>query len=302
MFYNFSGMNSNVKKTIYIFFLLITVIILTVIPIHNISSFSHSKDDMPFNSVSLQRVVSSEIYPIMTVRLTSNLKPINGYTYGNFGVPTTFYASVINGTGTYTYHWFVNSTLIRTVTTSSNTSSLTWNFTNPSKFGVGIYDYVNVTVTDSSNQSSFASYYGSFWYEPELFLSVSGNDAVVTPGTMNITVSDWFGVSPLNLTVFVNGKPIYNTLTPGWGAGFPMSIKYNFTKTGVYNITAVAYDDSGQRIVSHLSVTVISEFTYVRYVLYNDVASYINAGALLFFTLLVFFLSDVIVTIRRTKR
>ena len=295
-------MSINVKKRIYIFSIFIVIIILNVTPIHSVDSFSRPNESMPFSNISFQRIAASEIYPIMTVRLTSNLKPINGYTYGNFGVPTTFYASVINGTGTYTYHWFVNSTLVRTVTTSSNTSSLTWNFTNPSKFGVGIYDYINVTVTDSSNQSSSTSGYVPFWYEPEIFLSVSGNDAVVTPGTMNITVSDWLDVSPLNLTVFVNGKAIYNTLTPGWGAGFPMSIKYNFTKTGVYNIKAVAYDDSGQRIISHLSVTVISEFTYVRYVLYNDVASYINAGALLFFTLLVFFLSDVIVTIRRTKR
>ena len=299
MFYNFSGMNSSVKKTIYIFFLLITVIILTVIPIHNISSFSHSKDDMPFNSVSLQRVVSSEIYPIMTVRLTSNLEPINGYSYGNFGVPTTFYASVINGTGTYTYHWFVNSTLVRTVTTSSNTSSLTWNFTNPSKFGGGIFDYINVTVTDSSNQSSFASYYGSFWYEPEIFLSVSGNDVVVTPGTMNISVSDWLDVSPLNLTVFVNGKPIYNTLTPGWGAGFPMSIKYNFTKTGVYNITAVAYDDSGQRIAANFNITVISHLDYVRDLFYNYLKYDFSPGSLIFFAMFILLLADIIIDIRR---
>jgi hypothetical protein len=292
-------MNTNVKKTIYIFFLLIAVIILTVIPIHNISSFSHSENGTPLNNVSLQRIVSSKIYPIMTVRLTSSLKPINGYSYGNFGVPTTFYASVINGTGTYTYHWFVNGTLVRTVTTTSNISSLTWNFTNPSKFGEGIYDYINVTVTDTSNQSSSASYYGLFWYEPEISLSVSGNDAVDTPGTMNITVNDWFGVSPLNLTVFVNGKPIYRTLTPGWGAGFPISIKYNFAKTGIYNITAVAYDDSGQRIAANFNITVISHVDYIRDVFYNYLKYDFSPGSLIFFAMFIFLLTDIIIDIRR---
>ena len=291
-------MNSEMKKVIYIIITLMLISITAINSSQFIGHFSDSKD-MPLHNTSGQRIAASEIYPIMTVRLTSNLKPINGYTYGNFGVPTTFYASVINGTGTCTYHWFVNSTLVRTVTTSSNTSSLTWNFTNPSKFGGGIYDYINVTVTDSSNQSSFASYYGSFWYEPEIFLSVSGNDAVVTPGTMNITVSDWLDVSPLNLTVFVNGKAIYNTLTPGWGAGFPMSIKYNFTKTGVYNITAVAYDDSGQKITANLSITVISHLDYVRDVFYNYLKYDFSPGTLIFFAMFILLLADIAIEVRK---
>lgn len=292
------------KKTIYIFFLIIIVFILVASSLNLSGKFSHS-EDTPAHNISNQRIVASEIYPSMSVRLTSSLKPINGYSYGNFGVPTTFYASVINGTGTYTYHWYVNSALVRTVTTSGNISSLTWNFTNPSDFDGGIYDYVNVTVTDTSNQSSSASYYGTFWYEPEIFLRVSGNDAVDTPGTMNITVTDWLDVSPLNLTVFVNGKPIYETLTQGWGGDFPINIRYNFTKTGVYNITAVAYDDSGQRIVSQLSISVISHFTYDRYVFYNDLRydfSYLPTGTLIFFVILFLLFVDIADTLRRKNR
>ena len=138
-----------------------------------------------------------------------------------------------------------------------------------------------------------------FWYEPEIFLSVSGNDAVDTPGTMNITVTDWLDVSPLNLTVFVNGKPIYNTLTPGWGASFPISIKYNFTETGSYNITAVAYDDSGQRIAANFNITVISHLDYVRDVFYNYLKYDFSPGSLLFFAMFIFLLTDIIIDIRR---
>ena len=292
------------KKAIYITLILITILVLFANLLNPSDPFSHS-EDKSYYKVEYQRIVASEIYPSMSVRLASSLKPINGYSYGNFGVPTTFYASVINGTGTYTYHWYVNSTLVRTVTTSGNISSLTWNFTNPSEFGGGIFDYVNVTVTDSSNQSSSASYYGTFWYEPEIFLRVSGNDAVDTPGTMNITVTDWLDVSPLNLTVFVNGKPIYETLTQGWGGDFPINIRYNFTKTGVYNITAVAYDDSGQRIVSQLSISVISHFTYDRYVFYNDLRydfSYLPTGTLIFFVILFLLFVDIADTLRRKNR
>ena len=298
MILNILNMGKNVKKLIYIVIVLVILFILSGNQGPIISSFSHSDSRTSLHSISYQTMSVSKMYQNMNIKLTSSLKPINGYSYGNFDVLTTFYASVFNGTGTYTYQWFVNSTLVRTAITSSNTSSLIWNFTNKSKFGGGIFDYVNVTVTDSSNQSSFASYYGSFWYEPEIFLSVSGNDAAVTPGTMNITVSDWLDVSPLNFTVFVNGKPVYNTLTAGWGAGFPMSIKYNFTKTGIYNITAVAYDDSGQRIVAYLNITIMSQISYSLNIFYNDLKSDFSPSTLLFSGVLILLLADITVEIR----
>jgi len=285
------------KKTIYIVIVLIFVFMLSLNPSHLSDRFSHS-ENMPLHNISKQEIVASEIYPSMSIRLTSSLKPINGYSYGNFGVPTTFYASVINGIGTYTYRWFVNSTLVSTTISRVNVSSLTWTFTNPSEFFGGLYDYINVTVTDTSNQSSSASYYGTFWYEPEIFVGVSGNDAVDTPGAMNITVTDWLDVSPLSLTLFVNGKTIYETMTAGWGAGFPISIKYNFTGTGVYNITAVAYDDSGQRIAVNSSINVISHLAYDWYVLYH---AFMNDGTIIFLVILFLFLGDVSVTIRSKK-
>lgn len=289
------------KKSLNIVIILIFIFMLGVNSSHINGRLSQS-EGTTFHDISGQRIVSSEIYHGMTVRLEVSLKPINGYSYGNFGIQTTFYAIVINGSGTYTYHWSVNSMVVKTITTSSNISSLTWNFTNPSEFFYGIYDFVNVTVTDSSTQSSSASYYGTFWYEPEIFVSVSGGDTVDTPGTMNITVSDWADVSPLNLTIFANGKSIYELLTPGWGGGFPISIKYNFTKTGVYNITVVAYDDSGQRIVSQVNVSAISHFAYDQNVFYNDAVNYIDDGTLFFLMILVLLLVDIVVAVKRDRK
>ena len=259
---------------------------------------SFTVNDHLFLDDSGQRIVSSEAYPSMSVKLNSSLKPINGYSYGNFGETTTFYAWVTNGSGVYTYYWSVNNTPVNNITTSSNTSSLTWNFTNPSEFGGGVFDYVNVTVTDSANQSSSASYYGTFWYEPEIFVSVSGNDAVYTPGTMNITVTDWLDVSPLNLTIFVNGKPVYETLTPGWGGGFPITIKYNFTKTGVYNITAVAFDDSGQRIASHVSISIDSHIAYDEHLLFEYLIRNTSTDSVIFLGILTLLVADIVVVVR----
>ena len=286
-----------------VFYILVTLMLISIPSInlpHFSGYFSHLKN-MPLRYISGQRIVASEVYPSMNVKLTSSLEPINGYSYGNFGVPTTFYANVLNGTGTYTYHWFVNSTPVKTVTTSSNTSSLPWKFTNPAKFGNGIFDYINVTVTDSSNQSSSSSYYGTFYYKPEIFVSVTGSNVFNTPATMNITVTDWLDVSPLNLTVFVNGKPIYTTLTSGWGGGFPISIKYNFAKTEVYNITAVAYDDSGQRIIANFNISVISHLSYDRYIFYNDLKADFSAGTLIFFGVFILLFADIVITLRRKK-
>ena len=293
-------MNSEMRKVIYIIIALALISVTAINSSQFIGHFSDSKG-MPSHNISGQRIAASEVYPSMTVRLTSSLKPINGYSYGNFGVPTTFYANVFNGTGTYTYHWFVNSTPVKTITTSSNTSSLTWKFTNPAKFGNGIFDYINVTVTDSSNQSSSASYYGTFYYKPEVFVSVTGSNVFNTPATMNITVTDWLDVSPLNLTVFVNGKPIYTTLTSGWGGGFPISIKYNFAKTEVYNITAVAYDDSGQRIIANFNISVISHLSYDRYIFYNDLKADFSPGTLIFFGVFILLFADIVITLRRKK-
>ena len=259
---------------------------------------SFTVNDHLFLDDSGQRIVSSEVYPSMSVKLNSSLKPINGYSYGNFGATTTFYAWVTNGSGVYTYYWSVNNTPVNNITTSSNTSSLTWNFTNPSEFGGGVFDYVNVTVTDSANQSSSASYYGTFWYEPEIFVSVSGNDAVYTPGTMNITVTDWLDVSPLNLTIFVNGKPVYETLTHGWGGGFPITIKYNFTKTGVYNITAVAFDDSGQRIASHVSISIDSHIAYDEHLLFEYLIRNTSTDSVIFLGILTLLVADIVVVVR----
>lgn len=289
------------KKTIYIVIVLVIIFMLSVNLLNLTNSFSYSEDHSVHN-MTYHGIVTSDMYPNMSIRLTSSLKPINGYSYGNFGVPTTFYARVINGTGTYTYNWFVNGTPIRTFITSSDISSLTLNFTGPSEFVSGIFDYVNVTVNDTENQSASAAYYGSFWYEPELFLNVPSNDALHTLGTSNIVVTDWFGVSPLNITLFVNGKPIYETLTPGWGAGFPMIIKYNFAKTGIYNITAVAYDDSGQRIVSQLNVNVISHFAYDQQVFYNIIVNYNDDGTIFFLAIVTLLLLDIFVALNRGRR
>ena len=288
------------KKIIYI---IVFLVLISVTVINSLQFIGHSSDskDMPLHNISGQRIIASEVYSSMTVRLTSSLKPINGYSYGNFGVLTTFYANVFNGTGTYTYHWFVNSTPVDNVTTSSNTSSLTWKFTNPAKFGNGIFDYINVTVTDSSNQSSSASYYGTFYYEPEIFVGVTGSNVLNTPATMNITVTDWLDISPLNLTLFVNGKPIYENLTLGWGANFPINVKYNFTKTGVYNITAVAYDDSGQRIVTSLKIMVGSHKSSAIYHFFNDIIVEFSDGSAIFFALVFLLIADIVIALRRKK-
>ena len=288
------------KKVFYILVTLMLISIPSINSPHFSGYFSHLKN-MPLRYISDQRIVASEVYPSMNVKLTSSLKPINGYSYGNFGVPTTFYANVFNGTGTYRYHWFVNSTPVDNVTTSSNTSSLTWKFTNPAKFGNGIFDYINVTVTDSSNQSSSASYYGTFYYEPEIFVGVTGSNVLNTPATMNITVTDWLDISPLNLTLFVNGKPIYENLTPGWGANFPINVKYNFTKTGVYNITAVAYDDSGQRIVTSLKIMVGSHKSSEIYHIFNDIIVDFSDGSAIFFVLVILLIADIVIALRRKK-
>ena len=288
------------SKIIYIVIALVFIFILSIEPLQFSGSLTPSID-VPLHYTPPKTAMTSEMYPSMSVRLTSNLKPINGYRYGNFGVPTTFYANVTNGAGTYTFRWFVNSTLVSTVTTSNNTSSLKWNFKYPSKFLGGIFDYMNVTVIDSLNQSSSASYYGSFYYEPEIFVSVSGNNKVDSSGSMNITILDWLDVSPMNLTVFVNGKPIHHMLTSGWGTGFPMHIEYNFTKTGKYNIAAVAYDDSGQRIVANLNITILSHLTYNLYLLYDDLKSDFSAVSLTFFVVFFLLASDLASTFRRTK-
>ena len=272
------------------------------LPLLNCDNYVSMHSAIQPHQESYQMIVASEVYPHMSISLTSNLRPINGYSYGNFGVPTTFYAHVTNGNGTYTYHWFVNSRPVKMITTTNDTSSLTWNFTGPSNSSKGInsyYDYVNVTVNDTENQKASAYYRGTFWYEPEIFLVVSGNNGVKTTGEVNITITDWLDVSPLNLTVFVNGKPIYKTITPGWGGGFPITIKYNTTKTGVYNITAVAYDDSGQMITSYKNLNVISGVNFDLYVFYINLVKLFTDGTIIFISLVAFLVADLFVSKKR---
>ncbi|MEM0133847.1 MAG: hypothetical protein QXU18_01260 [Thermoplasmatales archaeon] len=274
------------------FFILLTITLI-INPTH--------ADSSAYNGTG-QRIVASGMYPHMTVVLNSSLRPINGYTYGIIGVPVSFYAHAINGSGEYTFHWSVNSIPVKNVTTSSNLSMLTWTFTNTSKFGGGYYDYVNVTAADSYNESASTTYYGTFSFTPEIFLKVSGNDPLQTMGKMNITVTDWYDVSPLNISVYVNGQMIYQALTPGWGAGFPISLTYNFYKAGVYNITAIAYDDAGQRIVTHYNVTYISRESYYLHIVESDLRQDFRPANLIFLSLIALFLADFSRAMRSRKR
>ncbi len=252
------------------------------------------KDNLNIQSSGLRTYVSVDLSTHITVQLNCSLKPIKGYDYGIIGIPVIFYAHVFNGSGMYEFHWFVNSNLVKNASGSSSLSNLTWTFTNTSHFDGGYYNYVNVTVTDSQNNKASATYYGTFSYEPEIFLQVSGPSETDSEIRSNITVTDWLDTSALNLSVFVNAHKIYNETTTGWGEGFPISIPYNFNKIGVYNVSVVAYDGVGQRIVAYHTITIMSKDTYYLNEFKLHLEKNIQPESLIFLFVIGLFVADVV--------
>ncbi len=275
------------------YILIITILLsLFFVSLAHLQEFQ--KDNVNIQSSGLHSHVISDLTKHLKVQLNSSLKLMNGYSYGIIGIPVEFYAHVLFGSGVYEFHWFVNSVPVKNLSSSNNLSIFMWTFTNTSNFGGGYYNYVNVTVTDSQNSVASATYYVTFSYEPEIFLTVSGPSETDRPIKTNITVTDWLDVSALNLSIFVNDHRIYNVTTEGWGQGFPISIPYNFDKVGVYNVSVIAYDGAGQRIIAYHTIIIIPKDVYYWNQFKMHLEQNLQPQSLIFVSIIGLFVADVV--------
>lgn len=251
------------------------------------SNITHIKNEQKISLITYDQE--------MVVKLHTNLRTVNGFSNGDLGVPVTFNASVLNGSGVYTYHWYVNSIPVYNVSTFANSSILTWNFTHLSNFpaGFGYYDFINVSVNDTNNQHAFAYYYGTFTQKAQLFLNIICNKTS-NYTILDIHVSSWQDISPLNITIYVNNILIYSKSTIGWGHGTQFELYYRANTTGTYNVTAIGIDSAGKTIFASKTIT-IQGFSVVREIhgLLNSYG-FLNFNGIIFYSITFFFIFSIL--------
>lgn len=178
-----------------------------------------------------------------SVPITVNQPPkviVNGPT-GNtdVGVTNTYIASPSNGTGQYTYKWYVQSSLISTGPVfqysfdQASGSGLTWKLTMSAEDqGGGYYNQTFTVVVNSTATGSITPEYR----------------------TIDSGMSDQFtsqftsGTQPYSYNWYVNGKLVGSQSSP----------TYTLTSSGINSVMVVMTDGVGHRTTEYSNITVNS--------------------------------------------
>ncbi|MBX8642618.1 MAG: PKD domain-containing protein [Thermoplasmata archaeon] len=163
-----------------------------------------------------------------TVSISSSQNPTD------VGNSVTFTASAAQGTGSFSYTWYVNS-----ATQSSTSQSLDYTFSSP-----GTY-YVNVTVKDSLGDASSYSFTETVNSDPSV--TISSSPAPTDAGVpVSFSSSPTGGTTPYNYTWEINSVVV----------SYASSFQYTFTSAGSYSVLLTVRDANGNTASASLTQTV----------------------------------------------
>ena len=199
------------------------------------TSFSSSGSDSIYvvltdgvGNTAQSNTITETVNADPSVSITSSQNPTDA------GNSVTFTASASQGTGSFSYAWYVNS-----ATQASTSQSLDYTFST-----AGTY-YVNVTVKDSLGDSSSSSFSETVNVDPSVTISSS-------PAPTDVGVPVSFSSSPTGGTTPYNYTWEINSVVVSYASSF----SYTFTSAGSYAILLTVRDANGNTASATLTQTV----------------------------------------------